>query len=124
MGLRPLLGGLGEHVFGNLVAVEGSRGTRVGLDMDEQFDDLLLRDATVEGDPQLPAQGFVRAEDCRDRHRDECAAAGVEARSRPGISERVPRGEPGEVSAYVRLAGPSGSTSGTPSRCSAAAYAA
>jgi hypothetical protein len=73
--------------------------------MDKELDDLYFRYAIVEGDPQLPAQRFMRAEDCGDRHRDQCSAAGVQARSRPGISKRMPRREPCEVIAYFRLSG-------------------
>jgi hypothetical protein len=36
-----------------------------------QLDDFLLCNAIVESDPQLPTQGYVRAQDCRDRHRDQ-----------------------------------------------------
>src|SRR5258708_3113865 len=98
-----LVGVLGEHVPCDLVAVECSRRACVGLYMDEELDNLLLRDAIVEGDTQLPAQGFVRAEDSRDRHRDEGAAASVEARSRPRVSKGVARSEPFEVVAHFGL---------------------
>ena len=119
----PLGGCLGEHVSCNLVAVERSRSTGVGLNVDEKLDDLLFGDAIVECNSQLSAQRFMRAQYRRDRHRDQCATAGVQARSRPGISKRMPRSKPFEVVPNRGLSGPSGNTSGTPSRRSAAAYA-
>src|SRR5258708_15819588 len=106
IGLVLLVGRLGEHVSCNLVAVERSRGTGVGLNVDEKLDDLLFGDAIVECNSQLSAQRFMRAQYRCDRHRDQCAAAGVQARSRPGISKRMPRGSSFEVGPNRRLSWP------------------
>src|SRR5258708_14665703 len=102
----PLVGCLGEGVCCNLVAVERSRSTGVGLNVDEKLDDLLFGDAIVECNSQLSGQRFMRAQCRRDRHRDQCATAGVQARSRPGISKRMPRGEAFEVVPNRRLSWP------------------
>src|SRR3981189_1121637 len=44
-GTYLLVGCLGEHVSCNLVAVERSRSTGVGLNVDEKLDDLFFGDA-------------------------------------------------------------------------------
>jgi hypothetical protein len=67
---RPAAGGggpslgvaAGEDSHRDLIAVEGSGGAGVGLEVDEQVDDLIFGDAAVEGDPELPAEGLARPE--------------------------------------------------------------
>ena len=82
-----LVSRLGEHLHGDLIAVERSGCTGIGLDMNEEFDDLLLRHAIVQGDPQLSTERFVRAEDGGDRDGNERTAARIQAGPRPGIAE-------------------------------------
>src|SRR6476469_6355222 len=65
--------------------------------MDEQLDDLILRDAVVESDTQLPAQRYKRPESCRDRHGYQGATFRVETLTRPRVTEGVPRSQPAEV---------------------------
>ena len=54
----------GEGLDRDLVHLERPGGTGIGLQMDEQVDDLVLADAAVKSDPELPAEGLTRSE-CR-----------------------------------------------------------
>jgi hypothetical protein len=67
--LRPSWAGagvLGKDLERSLVALERTRCSGIGLQVDEQLDDLVLRDSAMKGDPQLAAQGFAGAEGGRD----------------------------------------------------------
>jgi hypothetical protein len=54
----------GEGLDRDPVHLESPGGACIGLQVDEQVDDLVLADAAVKGDPELPAEGLTRAE-CR-----------------------------------------------------------
>jgi hypothetical protein len=97
---------LGEDRQGDLVGVECTCGAGVGLQVDEQLDNLVLGDTAAEGDPELPAQRFMSAQGGRDGHRNECPAAIVQAGAAPGVAERVLGGQPPEVGARGRFTGP------------------
>ena len=56
------LAGLGEHRQGDLVAAECPGGARVGRQMDEELNDLLLGHAGVQRYPQLPVGLLMSAE--------------------------------------------------------------
>jgi hypothetical protein len=46
---------LGEDLDGDLVHLEGPGGAGVGLEVDEEVDELILADADVQCDAKLPA---------------------------------------------------------------------
>lgn len=71
------LGVLCEHRGRDLVGVESARGAGVSLQVDEELDDVILRDAVAQRDPQLATQRLVRAQRSRDGHRDQTTGAGV-----------------------------------------------
>ena len=43
------------------VHLESPGGAGIGLQVDEQVDDLVLADAAVKGDLELPAEGLTRS---------------------------------------------------------------
>src|SRR6476659_2051293 len=92
-----------EDLQGDLVTVESPGRTGVSLDVDEQLDDLILRNAVVESDTQLPTQRYERPESCRDRHGYQGATFRVETLTRPRVTERVSRCQPAELLAQRGL---------------------